>query len=101
MYNSTLSSTSTLEGWVVNATLRPLYPLEKPGTPCIGGWMGPSASRDRCGKTCPHRVWSPGPISPQRVAMPTELTRPDVSNCMTYSPLHMTIGTREGYSCET
>jgi hypothetical protein len=28
-------------GWVVNATPRPLYPLERPGTHCIGGWVGP------------------------------------------------------------
>jgi len=25
-------------GWVVNATPRPLYPRERPGTHCIGGW---------------------------------------------------------------
>jgi len=26
-------------GWVVNATFRPIYPKEKPGTHCIGaGW---------------------------------------------------------------
>ena len=27
-------------GWVVNATLRPLYPREGTGTHCIGGWVG-------------------------------------------------------------
>ena len=27
-------------GWVVNATPRPLYPWERPGTHCIGGWSG-------------------------------------------------------------
>jgi hypothetical protein len=27
-------------GWVVNATPRPLYPRERPGTHFIGGWMG-------------------------------------------------------------
>jgi hypothetical protein len=26
--------------WVVNATLWPLYPRERPGTHCIGGWVG-------------------------------------------------------------
>jgi hypothetical protein len=25
-------------GWVVNATPRPLYPRERPGTHCIGSW---------------------------------------------------------------
>ena len=28
-------------GWVVNATPRPLYPWERPGTHLIGGWVGP------------------------------------------------------------
>jgi hypothetical protein len=31
-------------GWVVDATPRPLYPRERPGTRCIGGWVGPRAS---------------------------------------------------------
>ena len=26
-------------GWVVNATPRPIYPRERPGTHCIGGWV--------------------------------------------------------------
>ena len=30
-------------GWVVNATPRPLYPRERPGTHCIGGWLEPRA----------------------------------------------------------
>ena len=42
-------------GWVVNATLRPLYSRERPGTPCIGGWVGPRADLDGCGKSRPHR----------------------------------------------
>jgi hypothetical protein len=27
-------------GWVVNATPRPLYPQERPGTHCTGSWTG-------------------------------------------------------------
>ena len=27
--------------WVINATPRPLCPRERPGTHCIGGWVGP------------------------------------------------------------
>ena len=42
-------------GWVVNATPRPLYPLKRPGTHCIGGWVGPRAGMDRRGKSHPHR----------------------------------------------
>ena len=27
-----------------------LYPRERPGTHCTGGWVGPRAGLDRCGK---------------------------------------------------
>ena len=30
-----------------------LYPWEKPGTHCTGGWVGPRAGLDRCGKSRP------------------------------------------------
>jgi hypothetical protein len=33
-------------GWVVSATLQPLYPREKPGTHCTEGWMGLGANLD-------------------------------------------------------
>ena len=55
-------------GWVVNATPRPLYPRERPGTHCTGGWVDPRAGLDRCGKCRPHRDSIPGPSSPSRVA---------------------------------
>jgi len=51
-------------GWVVSATLRPLYPWERPGTHCTGGWVGPRADVDECGKSYPHRHSIPGPSSP-------------------------------------
>ena len=47
-------------GWVVNATPRPLYPRERSGTHCIGGWLGPRARVDGCGKSFPHRDSIPG-----------------------------------------
>ena len=28
-------------GWVVNTTPRLLYARERPGTHCVGGWVGP------------------------------------------------------------
>ena len=40
-------------GWVVNVTLRPLYRLERPGTRCIVGWVGPKGGLDRCGESRP------------------------------------------------
>ena len=63
-------------GWAVNATTRPLYPRERPGTRCIGGWVGLRAGLDRCIKPRPHRDSIPGPSSPQPVAIPTELSQP-------------------------
>ena len=51
-------------GWVVNATLRPLYPLEKPGTHCTGGWVGTRAGLDGCGKLRFHRDAIAGPFNP-------------------------------------
>ena len=62
-------------GWVVNATPRPLYRRERPSTHCVGGWVGPKAGVDGCGKSRPHRDSIPGPSSPQRVAIPTALSR--------------------------
>jgi len=41
-----------------------VYPWERPGTPCTGGWVGPRAGLDRCGKSRPHRYSIPGPSSP-------------------------------------
>jgi len=46
-------------GWVVNATPRPLYPRERPGTHCIGGWVGPRSGLDEWGKFRPHRDSTP------------------------------------------
>jgi hypothetical protein len=31
------------------------YPRERPGTHCTGCWVGPMASLDRYGKSCPRR----------------------------------------------
>jgi len=50
--------------WVVKATPRPLYPRERPGTHCIGGWVGPRAGLDGCRKSRPYRDSIPGLSSP-------------------------------------
>jgi len=52
-YSSTLSLTSALDavGWVMNATLKPLYtPKKRACTHCTRGWMGPRAGLDGCEK---------------------------------------------------
>jgi hypothetical protein len=35
-------------------------PRERPGTYCIGGWVGPRVGLDGCGKSCPHQDSIPG-----------------------------------------
>ena len=59
--------------WVVNVTPRPLYPRKAASTHCVGGWAGP---RDRCRKSRLHRDSITGSFCPQRVSIPTELSRP-------------------------
>ena len=46
--------------WVVNATPRPLYPREWPGTHCTGGWVDPTAGLDGCEvkKQQLRKLWS-------------------------------------------
>jgi len=38
-------------GRVVNATLRLLFFQERPGTQCVGGWLGSRAGLGECGKS--------------------------------------------------
>jgi hypothetical protein len=54
----------TRREWVVSTTPRPLYPRERPGTHCTGGWVDPSAGLDVGEKFRPHRDSIPGPSSP-------------------------------------
>ena len=76
MYSSSLSLTSALDAGG-QSTPRPghLTPGKDP-VPIIGGLVGPSAGLDGGGKSRPHRDSIPGMSSPQRVAIPTELSRP-------------------------
>ena len=69
---------------MVSTTPRPLYPRERPGTHCTGGWVGPRAGLERCGKSRPHRDSIPGPSSPWRVAIPTVLSRPLIRQTAPY-----------------
>jgi hypothetical protein len=52
MYSSTLSLTSALDG-VGGQRHAPaaLPPGKRPGTHCTGGWLGPRADLDECGKS--------------------------------------------------
>ena len=51
---------------------------EIPGTHCIGGWVEPRVGPDGYGRSRLHRDSIPGPSSPYRVAIPSELSRPTV-----------------------
>jgi hypothetical protein len=41
-----------------------LPPGKRTGILCIGGWVGPRAGLDGCGKSRPHRDSIAGPFSP-------------------------------------
>ena len=56
---------STRRGRGVSATPQPLYPQDRPGTHCIGGWVGPRAGLDGCGKSRPP----PQGFDPQTVKL--------------------------------
>ena len=51
--------------WVVNTTLRPFYPQERPDARCIGGWLGPRAGLDGLRKISPPPGIDP-PCRPPR-----------------------------------
>jgi hypothetical protein len=50
--------------WVVSTTPRPLYPRERPGTHCTGGWVGPRAGLDMCEKSRPPPEFDPRTVQP-------------------------------------
>ena len=43
-------------GWVGNATSWPLYPQERPGTRCVGGWVDPQGRSGQVRKISPSTV---------------------------------------------
>ena len=65
-----------------------LYPRERPGTHCTGGWVGPRAVVDRCGKSHLNGI-----RSPDRPARSQSLHR---LSCPTHKPntlkIQVTIG---------
>jgi hypothetical protein len=49
---------------MVNATPRPLYTQERPGTHFVGGCVGPRAGLDGCGKPRPQPGFDPRTVHP-------------------------------------
>jgi hypothetical protein len=62
-YSPTLSLTSALDGggW---STPHRGHPWERPGTHCIGDWVGPRAGLDGCGKSRPPPGFDPRTVQP-------------------------------------
>jgi hypothetical protein len=56
-------------------------PRKKPGTHCIRVWWAPGPVWAGVANLAPHWHSIPGPSSPKRVAIPTELSRPTVGTC--------------------
>ena len=55
----------TRRRWGISVTPWPLFiPGERPSVHCTGGWVGPRAGVDRCGKSRLHRDSISGPSSP-------------------------------------
>ena len=44
---------------MLNATPRPLYPQERPGNHCTGGWVGPRTGLEGSGKSRPAPAFDP------------------------------------------
>jgi hypothetical protein len=55
---------TTSTGWVLNATSRRLCRRKRPGTHCIGGWVGLRAGLDGCGKSRPPKGFDPRSVQP-------------------------------------
>ena len=49
---------------MVSTTPRPLYPRERPGTHCTGGWVGPQGRSGRVRKISPPPGFDPRTVQP-------------------------------------
>jgi len=65
-------------GWVVKAEPRSSYPRERPGTHCIGGWVGPRVSLNCVENLDPNGIRFPDRPARSLVTTKTTLSRPIV-----------------------
>jgi hypothetical protein len=63
-------------GWVVSITPQPLYPRERPGTHCTGGWVGLRAGLDAWEKSRPPPGFDPRTVQPVASRYTDWTTRP-------------------------
>jgi hypothetical protein len=66
-------------GWVVSTTPRPLYPRERPGTHCTGGWVGLRVGLDVCEKSRPQSGFDPRTVQPVASRYTDRATRPTIN----------------------
>ena len=73
-----------------------LYPRERPGTHCKGGWVGPRVGLDRCGNSSPPPPgFNPRTVQPVASRYADYATRPTVSTeCCLHFPFSVLL--REG-----
>ena len=75
-------------GWVINATRRPLHPLERQVTHCIARWVGATAGLDRCGKSRSPLGFDPRTVQPVASRYTEYATRSTMCNiCHLLVPL--------------
>ena len=84
-------------GWGVSVTPRPLFtPWERPGNHCTGGWVGPKAGLDKCGKSRPPPGFDPRTVQPVASRYTDWATRPTRTvvvsgiyiRCVSYTYFH-------------
>jgi hypothetical protein len=80
---------------MINATPRPPYPWERPGTHCIGGSMGLIAGLDLCGKPPPPT----GIRSPDRPASSESLYRLKYLEKLTFENMETEIRSEAASFC--
>jgi hypothetical protein len=51
-------------GLMVNPNPRPIYPVKRPGTLYVGGWVGSRTSLDGCVKSRPPLGLAPRTVQP-------------------------------------
>jgi hypothetical protein len=64
MYGSILPSVSALDGGGWSAPRPGRFTPGRLGTHCIGGWVGPRAGLDGCGKSRPSTLFDPRTVQP-------------------------------------
>jgi hypothetical protein len=63
-YSYTLSLTLAIAGVDGQRHAPAVYPLERSGTHCIRGWVGPRTGLDGCGKSRPSPGFDPRTVQP-------------------------------------